>query len=771
LTSPGRDPVENVAVFNNARDKAVLSDTLGYSDIRIFEGEDSIIFQHPSYNIAMFSWEELKKMERVLLTKKNILIDEFVISATKSRESKQVVPYRIDVLEEKELKASTAQSAADILEVTGNILIQKTQGGGGSPIIRGFEANKILLVVDGVRMNNAIYRNGHLQNSITIDQSILDRVEIIFGPTSLIYGSDALGGVIHYYTRDPELAQEQGTRINLKSSLQYATANSGISGHIDFNIGKQKFGSLTSITHKNLGDMRMGSNRSPYLDDWGKVFHYVDQINNRDSTMVNDNELIQKYTGYNQLDLLQKFRYTPSQYVDWILNLQYSTSSDIPRFDMLKEYSSDNLKYAEYYYGPQNRFLASLKNVYKRDNLFFTNMTTILAFQKIDEDRYSRKFGNTDRLAQLEDVNVYSLNIDLLKVWGSNHKLNYGLDVIYNTVFSEAFYEDIYTGETTPAQTRYPKEGSYLWSTAAYGSYKWFINPRFILTGGLRYTWSGLTSYFDNSLLPYDEVKIRNGAFTGSMSIIYHPTEQWQFNVIASTGFRNPNVDDYGKVRAKDDYILVPNNQIKPEYTYNAEIGISRIIEGYIRFELAGYYSYILDAIVRTDYQLNGEDSLFYDGDYYRISANYNAGQAYIYGLSASMKANINRNILLKGTFNYTKGWNISDDLPLGHIPPIFGRTSILYEKKKFSLDVYIVYQGWKHFNELCPFGEDNDAEATRYGFPGWWTVNTRMAYDLNEKIRLMLAVENLFDTFYKPFASAVSGPGRNFIFKAQIDL
>ena len=139
------------------------------------------------------------------------------------------------------------------------------------------------------------------------------------------------------------------------------------------------------------------------------------------------------------MDILQKLRYAPSQYVDWILNMQYSTSSHIDRLDKLNDYSGDNLKYASYYYGPQNRWFISLKNVLKKDNRFFTNMTSIVAFQNIDEDRNSRKFSNPELLTQQEDVNVFSLNMDLLKVWGANHKLNYGVEFNHNTVSSQAW--------------------------------------------------------------------------------------------------------------------------------------------------------------------------------------------------------------------------------------------------------------------------------------------------------------------------------------------
>ena len=194
-------------------------------------------------------------------------------------------------------------------------------------------------------------------------------------------------------------------------------------------------------------------------------------------------------------------------------------------------------------------------------------------------------------------------------------------------------------------------------------------------------------------------------------------------------------------------------------------------MEGYIKIEVVGYFSYLQNAIVRTAYQLNGEDSLYYDGDYYRITTNYNAGQAYIYGASMNFTSNLNKNINLKGTLNYTFGHNLTDDVPLGHIPPIFGRTSLTYRKSRFFIDFYVVYHGWKRTDEFSPYGEDNDGEAMEYGFPSWWTANIKSGFQAGEHLNFMLAIENIFDRFYKPYASGISAPGRNFIFSARFTL
>jgi len=768
-----KEPIENLALYNSNHKYSTLTDAYGNANIRYFNESDSIFFQHPSFESCVFLKMELLKLNTVYLSRKVITMEEFVISASKYAENRKAMPFMVDVLEEKELRQSTSDNSADILLSGGNISIQKSQGGGGSPVIRGFEANKILLVLDGVRMNNAIYRSGHLQNAITIDNSILERVEVIFGPTSLIYGSDALGGVIHYYTRDPALANGHRDTFNLQAGTRYSTANSGKTVHLDFNIGSLKFASLSSFSYKNLGDIRMGKNIDPSFGDYGLVRHFVSRINGVDSTVSNSDQFLQKNTGYSQVDVLQKFKYSPSLYSDWILNLQYSTSSEIDRLDFLNDYNSDgdNLAYSQYYYGPQNRLFASLKSLVKKENLLFTNMTSTLAYQRIDEDRFTRKFRRNELMAQKEVVGVFTFNQDYLKLLPKNQRLNYGVEATYNRAISKAYYQNIVDKSLSPAPTRYPDGGSYSWSAATYVSYKWTPGEKYFIAGGLRYQYASFHSDFIGGVLPYDAIDISNPALTGSASIVYHPGLGWQINTVVSTGFRSPNIDDYGKVRAKDGEVTVPNPGLKPEYTYNFEIGINKTINGYLKLSGTGYYTLLSDAIVRTGYSFNGQDSLVYDGDKYRMITNSNASSAYIRGLTFALVSDFSQKLLVSSTLNLTYGRDKTFDEPLAHIPPVFGRTAINYNQNKFSAELSLDYNGWKHKKDFSPLGEDNESEGTPEGFPAWYCLNLKTIYSFNNSIQAQFALENIFDSLYKSFASGVAAPGRNFIFSLRLNI
>ncbi|MFC2113135.1 TonB-dependent receptor [Bacteroidota bacterium] len=766
------EPVDHVALFNQDKSVSVITDDFGKADVSEFSEGDSIYFQHPSYNLAGFLKHELVYGNNVVsLSRKNIMMEEFVISAVKEIEKKGETPYMVNVLEPEQLNTSGFQTGADILKSTGNVMVQKSQGGGGSPILRGFEANKILLVVDGVRMNNAIYRSGHLQNAITIDNNILERVEVLYGPSSIIYGSDALGGVVHYYTLNPEYMQK-----NIGFFTQFSSANQSKIVHADFNIGGKKLANMTSVTFRDFGNIRSGRNRPASIGDWGLHTHYVGQVMGMDSTLENPSPHIQMKSAYSQTDFVSKTRYAPSTLLDLILNLQLSMSSPIDRFDQLNDFKGDNLKYAKWYYGPQNRFLASVQGVIKNYNPLYTNGTATIAFQKISEDRITRQFRVNEELHQEEDVYVYTGNFDFTKVLDEGQRFYYGLELTHNDVQSEAMYKFSTASIIPLAPTRYPGGGSHTNSFAGYGNYKLIPSEKMVVNVGLRYQYGTLRSKFNDVNLPYNEIKINNGALTGSLSLVYKPAPTWQYDFILATGFRNPNVDDYGKVRAKGDFVTVPNQDLKSEYTYNAELGISKNIPGIMTLGGSVYFTYLTNAIVRTDHTLNGSDSLLYDGQFYKIITNSNASLATIQGICINASSDLPGSFGFMGTFNYLKGNDITNNVPLGHIPPVFGKLSVHHTLKfkrpeKDFLQVltnefFIHYSGRKYWSDMTPYGEDNETEAIDgEGFPAWYTINLRSNFRINKNFDVQLSIENLFDRFYKTFASGIGAPGRNFIF------
>ena len=725
--------------------RGTTTDINGQANLSQFPDNVILEISFIGYETRKITKNEMAKKDYViLLAQSSEYLEDVVISASKVRELRENVAYQIQSVDIKQIKNANASTTADLLTVTQGVTIQKSQLGGGSPIIRGFEANRVLLVVDGVRMNNAIYRSGHVQNSITVDPNALEIVEVVFGPSSTIYGSDALGGVVHFYTKKPVFSKNDKTFIKSNAEFRYGTAADEYSFHIDNNIGWDNIANFFSITVKQYGDLRMGKWRPHGYNDWGLVYHYM---NEDDEMIPNENPNIQVGTGYQQIDILNNTSWRVNEEVFIRLNNQFSTTSNIPRYDNLQDYKDGNLKWSEWSYGPQTRFMTSLDiNSYNTSRFFDGNNIT-LAYQFIEEDRITRKYQSDEYNNTYIDAHVTSLNWDF-----TLGKLVYGLELTHNNILSTA---------TEGTQTRYPSGGSNLSTAALYGSYKKEVNEYFVWNTGLRYSrvLGDMVFKETDPVFVTDEIEFNNGALTGNLNLIYKPGNNWKFDWVASSGFRNPNIDDYGKVFVKKGNMVVPNPDLTPEYAYNGEMSITKKWEK-LQITSNLYYTYLKDAIVKQDLGY----SQFHEYEEVNVQTLMNSPEAYIYGWSIGTKTQLLTWLTTENSFSWQKGYDVTNDEPLGHIPPAFGKSLFKIKKGKMEYKLWGIYTNWKYIEDMNSSGVDNDDLGTEEGYPSWWTINTSFQYKLNDNIKLQLGIENILDQHYRTFASGISAPGRNVI-------
>jgi hemoglobin/transferrin/lactoferrin receptor protein len=755
-------------------------------DLSHFSMMDILTITHVSYvELELLKKQIIDNDKKIFLLNKSEILEEVFLSATKGKESRARIAEQVAVFSSKAIQTSMPQTSADMLSNIPGVKIQKTQFGGGSPVLRGMEANRVLLVVDGVRMNNAIYRKGHLQNAITVSPNLLDRTEVIFGPSSVIYGSDALGGVIHYYTRKPRTSDKN--QINTDFLSRYSTVNDEVSLHGGIELQFKKWASFTALSYSNFGDLKMGKFRKHGFDEWGKQYFYS---NNTDSfynpdPIENSDPDIQRNAGFNQLDFLQKLFIPLNKKAELMFNLQYSTSSNIPRFDKLTEMDEGKLKYAEWYYGPQNRFLLSTQLLIKPNYNWLDEGTITLAYQDIDESRIDRKFESLNRSSNFENVKVYSLNGDFTIPLRKERNLGYGFEVAYNSVKSTSKGEVldvsgnniIGISDTYVVQTRYPDGGSDYLSSAGYIDYRQDLSKKSTLNTGIRLTNTILNAkWIDTTYitLPDSNIHLKNTSVTATIGYAYKPNKNWQINSVLSSGFRSPNIDDIGKVREKRGVLTVPNVDLKPEFAYNAEFGVMKYFKNknYL-LSFTTYYTLLDNYIYRAPYILNGSSTLIYDGEEVDLVANVNKKTAYIAGGTFLFKGKITRSFSALGTLTTTNGNTYDTKEPLSSIPPIFGSFEIYYTRNKFESGLDLKFNGRKQLEDYnIEEGIDNieetpyiiDREAY-YGSPSWATINFYSSYKVTRNIDFLFSVDNIFDTHYKEFASAISAPGRNFSF------
>lgn len=773
LSASDLQPVSNCVIYNTSKAITATTNARGVADISAFRNTDSLVFKHLSFTPVVKSMTDVTAgNQTVYLTDAVIKLEEVVFSANKFEENYRDLPVKIDILESRQIKASNAQTSADLLQQSGKVFVQTSQLGGGSPVIRGMESSRVLLVVDGVKMNNAIYRAGHLQNIITIDPNILSRVEIVHGPGSVIYGSDAMGGVMHFYTRNPVLSSGDKVFTSGNAMLRFSTAANEYSQSFNLNIGGKKLAALFGGSTKDIGDLREGSKHDEKYGDWGKCLYYAERIDGTDVMTKNDDPLIQKNSGYTQYDLFGKILYKPSQRYALTLNMQYSNSSDIPRYDRLTEYTGDVLTYAEWYYGPQTRSLFSLKSEWLKPTKLYDNMQVLAAYQNISEDRVSRKFGKSNKKHQEETVDVFSLNADFQKNIAGKHELRFGLEGIMNKVGSKAYNENIKTGEILyNVATRYPDGGDQMMNLSAFVSNNWETNKKLIFSQGIRLNYVKLDAEYTPEMMdilkfPFDPViKQSNTALNGSLGLVYQPGNDWRFTVNLSSGFRAPNLDDLSKLNDFSSTILiVPNPELNPENAYSSELSIGKTFAEKVQFDVTGFYTLLRDAFVVEATTYNGRDSIEFDGNMAAVQSLQNAEKAVIYGVEANLLAKLTKSLSLTSSLTYTRGTVSEGDTPLDHIPPMFGKTAFRLELTKFSAEFYARYNAKKDIKDYSPSGEDNQQYATTDGMPGWYTLNLKAGYQFNRYLGLQASVENILDQHYRYFASGISAPGRNFI-------
>jgi hemoglobin/transferrin/lactoferrin receptor protein len=709
---------------------------------------------------------------------KEITLEEVVISVNKTEESKKSVAQQVQLITRDEIISSQSQTTADLLSNAGNVFVQKSQLGGGSPVIRGFEASRILLVIDGVRMNNIIYRSGHLQNSITLDHHIMDRVEVLYGPSSTIYGSDALGGVIHLYSRNPILAPgDKKQEIQVGVFSRYGSSANEFTNHFDLNAGFKKVASLTSFTYTKFGDLTGGKNKNPFYETpYGERPHYVERIDGKDSLVMNDNVANQVQTAYSQYHLLQKIVFMPGERFSHGLNIQYSGSTDVPRYDRLTDPSaSTGLRYAEWYYGPQNRLLIAYELKGYSTGGFFQKTHANVSYQHLEESRHNRSFGKDALAHRMEKVKVLGAEFDASHVVKS-HSLHIGADFQTNDLVSTAWEENISTGENSPLDTRYPDGDNTMSSAAVYYSHTWHSSEKWIINDGIRLGYSWLHSTFADTTFfdfPYSEATQDLPVYSGSLGLIYNSSETSKLSFLLSTGFRVPNVDDLSKVfESGPGKLIIPNPDLKPEQTVNMELGFSKVLSKKLLMENTVYYTRFLDVIVSDTYTYNGMDSIFYNGEMSGIYASQNKGKAYVCGFSSDLQFQASQHWKLACALNYTYGRILGDSvMPLDHIPPFSLRFQCSYTKNRLSADFLVHYNGWKRIEDYYLNGEDNEQYATPDGMPAWLTLNLRLSYRANSWLTVDGGLENILDTQYRTFSSGMNGSGRNLYISARVKI
>jgi hemoglobin/transferrin/lactoferrin receptor protein len=765
-------PLEGVTLNSTDPNVFTITNSQGQTNVSEFSGAGQIRIRSLGYLTITCSYADMEESGfEILMEPSNLNLDEVVVSATRWRQVTGNIPSMIVAISSREVALDNPQTAADLLGLSGKVFIQKSQQGGGSPMIRGFATNRLLYTVDGVRMNTAIFRSGNLQNVINLDPFAIEQTEVLFGPGSVIYGSDAIGGVMSFQTLVPQFTLTEAPMISGKALMRYSSANQERTGHFDVNVGWKKWALVTSFSSWEFDNLRQGSHGpEDYIKDY-----YVERQNGTDVVVTQEDPLLQIPSGYSQMNLMQKVAYRPGKNLDIQYAFHYSETSPYGRYDRHNRVRNGLPRYAEWNYGPQKWMMNLLNLVHSRSNLFYDQLTFRLAQQTFGESRIDRDLNDVERNTHKEKVEAWSANLDLVRSAGTANSLYYGLEWVLNQVTSTGEISDINTGISQTGPSRYPQS---TWSSlAAYITDELRISEMFTLQTGLRYNLFKLEADFSSNLeyypLPFRTASLRNGALTGSIGGVYRPGRSWVIKGNFGTAFRSPNVDDMGKVfDSEPGAVTVPNPGLEAEYAWNFDVGAAKVIGEAVKLDLTGYYTLLNHAMVRRNDQLNGQDSILYEGTMSQVQSVQNAAMARVYGLQAGLEVKFPAGFSFSSDLNLQKGLEELDDgttSPSRHAPPLFGVSRLQYRANRLNLEFYALYQGKKNYADL-PVEERSkdeiyakDPGGNNYA-PAWYTLNLQAMVELTEHFTISAGMENLTDRRYRPYSSGISGPGRSFI-------
>ncbi|NRB48419.1 MAG: TonB-dependent receptor [Saprospiraceae bacterium] len=774
ITVKGKDtglPLVQATISSQAKNAFTITDLNGQANLTEFHSADDITIRTIGYEEIRLSFKQLKDQSfLILLNPDNYLLDQIVVSATRWRNAERNIPAKVSLITAKEVALQNPQTTADLLGNSGEVFIQKSQLGGGSPMIRGFSTNRLLYSVDGVRMNTAIFRSGNLQNVISLDPFAIERSEIYFGPGSVIYGSDAIGGVMSFQTLEAKLGEGDGPTVKGNALSRFSSANKEQTFHFDVNVGWKKWAYVASFSHFDFDHLRMGSvGPESYLRPT-----WVQRQDSTDVVITNEDPLVQRPTAYNQINMMQKLRYKPSAAWDLTYAFHYSTTSDYARYDRHIRLRNGLPRSAEWRYGPQVWMMNNL--MVKQEQAgggLYDKMNLRLAHQRFEESRINRDFRALTRFHRAEAVEALSANLDLLKRFGAGGQLLYGLEAVYNDVRSIGRDENIETQEQKSGAARYPNSnwGSY----AAYLTIQQRFSAKVLFEAGVRYNQYRINADFDTRFfdLPFSSADLMNDAVSGSLGLVIHPNPTWTLSTNLATGFRAPNIDDIGKVfDSEPGAVVVPNPDLKAEQVYSAELGLSKRIREQFKFDVTAYYTVLDNALVRRNFTLNGASSIEYQGEMSQVQALQNAAQAIVMGLQIGIEWKLPSGFGFSTQLNIQEGEEELHDgstSPSRHAPPAFGISHLTYKVDQLELDLSWVFNAEKPFEQL-PIEERSKTfmyatdELGRPFSPAWNTLNFRALLSFTEQFSASAGIENLLDIRYRPYSSGLVAPGRNLV-------
>ncbi len=759
VDSEAKTPLAHVQIFVEDLQVGDVSDDQGVFEIpNLPPGEYRLVFRLQGYKTH--ESENVRLLERqvarlnVAMAPEVIELSNLVVTATRHPDRTSDLSQMISVLTPKEIRQRNVQQTPELLREEPGVVVQKTNQGGGSPILRGLKANKVLLLVDGVRMNNATYRGGNTQYLNTVDSQTLEGVEIVHGPGSVLYGSDALGGVIHLRTLAPQLNSEAGLALSGAVSASASSADDTQTSNATVSLAWRRLGLRFSGGLRSFGDVTRGAKGGDEL---------MQRLRN-DSRTQRILKKNQSPNGYQAYDFSTRAIARLSETSRLALSYQFNHQDEVPRYDVV-ETRKDSIRL----FDPQQRNLVALRYQNFTRRRLADSFSLTASYHRQRERRVRQKFGSVTRTSDEFNTGTLGIQAQLDKSIAGIHQVVYGAELYRDAITTTSLVLNTGTGAFAVAHPLFP-DGSTMLNVGAFVQDAMDISERWRVTAGARFSVVRLKAPFvsdpasDNTFGNIEQVST---ALTGSLGSLYRLTPRLSVVTNLAQGFRSPNLDDVGKLGPGkgSSFFDIPNPNLDPEKSLNLDTGF-KWTSNRSRVDFFGYYNILRDLLARVPAELNGSPFVLDGTDSLRVFHKTNAGEAFTAGFALSSEIALAPRLVAFTNLSYTYGQNETDEQPLSGVPPLSGLAGIRWNTPRYRVELNARFAGKQ--TRLA----DEDQEDLRIpegGTPAWRTFNLRFGAQLHPNLNTNLTIANLFDRNYREHLSGFNAPGRNFVLSARV--
>ncbi len=635
------------------------------------------------------------------------ILDEVIVTATKNATNIARLPYAASVLNKQSIQRQSARTVPESLFGTTGVFIQKTNHAGGSPFVRGLTGNQTLILVDGIRLNNSIFRYGPNQYLTLVDPFIVEKIDVVKGTGSVQYGTDAMTGVININTTALQFSDKQ--RWSENASLRFTDGGMESTVRPELKYEGKKMALMLGGSLKKFGDLRGG-----------------------------DTTGIQSPSGYDERSFDGKMMLDLGS--QWNLNAayQYLQQQSVPVYH---KYKLEN--FAINKSDPISRGFAYVKLNKKFNASRIKQLDFFISNQALAESRFSQKNNSTILRLEADKVNTFSGGADMLVEFMNFWTMNSGIEIYADKINSSRSDQNITAGSVNNLRGLYPNASRFN-NTAAY-ALNHLNFGRLNVEAGLRY--NVYKASLKDETLGSIELKPKALVFQGGLN--YKLSEAFYVYANISEGFRSPNLDDLGTLGIVDFRYETPAYNLKPERSLNQELGI-KYVSKKVSSDISVFNTRLYDLITRikTDQVISGYD----------VYKKINIEKGFIRGWEAQVKFTPTSFFSFYAGATKLFGESVTRNEPLRRIPPFNARIGVDIKKGKFIAGILYDYASPQ---QRLAAADKADNRIPQGGTPGFNLVNLFGGFD-QKAFSIKAYLNNIFNVDYRTHGSGINGIGRS---------